>query len=89
MKWANCLIDTVTHHDTHIHLTASLLPEDKDFKSTKKLNWVSNKSPLAKVDLVELDHLLKVKKVEENMEFEAALNQQTIYHTPAFAEPTI
>ena len=43
-----------------------MLPNDKDFKNTKKLNWVSNKTPLVKVDLVELDHLLKVKKVEEN-----------------------
>lgn len=74
MKWANCLIDTITHNTHHIHLTATLLPEDKDFKSTKKVTWLSNKSPLVKVDLVELDHLLKVKKVEENMEFEDALN---------------
>ena len=67
MKWANCHIDSVSLlPDGNIELTGTMLPNDKDFKNTKKLNWVSNKTPLVKVDLVELDHLLKVKKVEEN-----------------------
>jgi hypothetical protein len=51
------------------------MEDDKDFKSTKKVNWISANSPTALINLVELDHLLKVKKVEENMDFEAALNE--------------
>ena len=43
---------------------------DKDFKSTKKLNWISAKTPFVKVNLIEYDHLLKVKKVDETMDFE-------------------
>jgi len=74
MKWANCMIESVSLDNDNIKLVGTLLPEDKDFKSTKKLNWVSNLTPLIKVDLVEVDHLLKVKKVEDNMDFESALN---------------
>ena len=50
------------------------MESDTDFKSTKKINWLSAKTPTTKVNLIEYDHLLKVKKVEENMDFEAALN---------------
>ena len=42
------------------------LPEDKDFKSTKKVNWLSKKSGHVEATLVEYDHLIKVKKIEED-----------------------
>ena len=71
MKWSNCSITRVEPQlDGSIFLYAELLESDKDFKSTKKLNWISAKTPFVKVNLIEYDHLLKVKKVDETMDFE-------------------
>jgi glutamyl-tRNA synthetase len=66
-----------------------MIEQDKDFKNTKKLNWLSKKSPLVEIKLLELDHLLKTKKVEEGVNFEDALNETTEFYTNAFAEPSI
>lgn len=46
MKWGNVLISKKTDTDTGILLEGEYLPEDKDFKSTKKLCWLDAKSPL-------------------------------------------
>jgi len=45
------------------------LLEDKDYKGTKKVNWLSKDSPLINVYLVEYDHLITVKKVDDDMDF--------------------
>lgn len=39
--------------------------------------------------LIEYDHLIKVKKVEENMEFNDILNENTKFVTEALAEPFV
>ena len=75
MKWANCQVNKVVmREDGSVEMEGCLLAEDKDFKSTRKVNWLAKDSPLQTVQLLELDHLLKVKKVEEGMDFEQALN---------------
>lgn len=87
MKWANCMVTKVSaQEDGSVALEATLMAEDKDFKSTKKVNWLAKDSPLQQVKLLELDHLLRTKKVEEGMDFEDALNQTTEYFTSAYAE---
>lgn len=39
--------------------------------------------------MIEYDHLLKVKKVDEDMKFEDALNTQSKFDTLAYADPLI
>jgi hypothetical protein len=46
MKWGNFTVTKKTEKDQGIELEAEYLPEDKDFKSTKKLCWLDAKSPL-------------------------------------------
>mmetsp|Transcript_35679 Transcript_35679/g.55530 ORF Transcript_35679/g.55530 Transcript_35679/m.55530 type:complete len:96 (+) Transcript_35679:122-409(+) len=89
MRWGNVLVNKVVNNGNGIELTGEYLPDDKDFKSTKKLSWVSKNSPTTDVNLVEYDHLLNVKKVEENMDFETVLNTDTKMITPAVAEPGV
>lgn len=55
--------------------------DDKDFKSTKKLTWVSKDCPLTKLNIVEFDHLITEKKVEEDMKIEDIANPQSRFDT--------
>lgn len=63
--------------------------EDKDFKNTKKFGWLSKESPLTPVYLVEYDHLINVKKVEDDMDFESIVNNNNKFITEALAEANI
>lgn len=66
-----------------------LAVEDKDYKSTKKLGWLSKESPLTPVYLVEYDHLITVKKVEDEMDFESIVNNNSKFITEAYAEANV
>ena len=43
------------------------MPDDKDFKETKKFTWLAKEGGLVDVELIEYDHLIRVKKVEDHM----------------------
>jgi glutamyl-tRNA synthetase len=89
MKWGNATIASVEPQGDGLLLKANLLEDDKDFKSTKKINWLPKSNLLAEVQLVEYDHLLKVDKVDENTDFETVVNDQTKFTTEAFADPHV
>eukprot|EP01017_Pseudomicrothorax_dubius_P001504 TRINITY_DN0_c5179_g1_i4.p1 TRINITY_DN0_c5179_g1~~TRINITY_DN0_c5179_g1_i4.p1 ORF type:complete len:138 (+),score=56.26 TRINITY_DN0_c5179_g1_i4:1-414(+) len=60
------------------------------FKSTKKLTWLPNEpSMLSEVLLVEYDHLLNAKKVEEDVDFMSILNENSKQVTLAWADPAV
>lgn len=40
MKWGNAVIASIEEQGDALLLKANLLEDDKDFKSTKKLNWL-------------------------------------------------
>jgi len=61
----------------------------KILKQQKKINWLSEDCPLVEIHLVEFDHLLKVKKVEEDMKFEDCLNEKTRFETICYGDPLI
>jgi glutamyl-tRNA synthetase len=75
-------------------LTVEDLPEDQDWKGTKKVNWISLDSPTVNiqlssqvnVELVEFDHLIVVKKVEEDMLLDNIVNHNSKFVTQAIAE---
>lgn len=90
MKWGNIKVnEIITRPDGGLHLNAEELPGDTDFKSTKKVHWISKDTPNVQVDLVEFDHLIVVKKVEEDMELENILNHNSKIVTRAIGEPGI
>lgn len=68
------------------------MPEDNDFKNTKKLCWLDSKSPLTEIVLVEFDNILKVKKYDADdltVKFEDQVNKNTRFETNAYAEPHV
>lgn len=88
MKWGNIKVDNIEKDENgNIQIKAVYLPDDKDFKKTKKLTWLpSDEDLLVDVTLIELGHLMKVKKIEEGMNFEDCVNYDNWFETPAKAE---
>ncbi len=87
-KWGNSLVTKVEKEgDVIKSISVKLTPEDLNFKKTKVVHWV----PLAdntnaKVLLVEYDHLITVKKMEEDTKVEDVVNTKSRFETIAFAE---
>lgn len=67
MKWGNATVTKKEVQGDQITLTVNLNLEDQDFKKTKKLTWLAvDPASNFEITLVELDHLITKKKVEEN-----------------------
>lgn len=67
-------------------ITAEYLPEDKDFKKTKKITWLANNTNLLEATLVEFDHLIKTAKVEETDKFEDIVNANSIFKSKIYTD---
>jgi glutamyl-tRNA synthetase len=91
MKWGNIVLSKVEKSEdgNSITLEGKFDPEDKDFKSTKKLNWLAANSDLTKVEMIEFDHLISVKKIDENTDFDKAYNADSRFVTEALADPNV
>jgi glutamyl-tRNA synthetase len=78
MKWGNVTISKKEEINGVITLTGKVDPEDKDFKGTKKLTWIANDpDTTVEIVLVELDHLITKKKVEENDNVQDLVNHNS------------
>ena len=87
MNWGNMKILTKEQQpDGSFNLTAEFLPEDLDFKKTKKITWLADGTNLLVANLVEFDHLIKVPKVEEDMAFDDIVNLNSRFVTKAFVD---
>ena len=66
MKWMNAgVLEIATRPDGGLNIVAELRPKDKNFKKTRKVNWLlDDPEYLTAVRVIELDHLINVKKVE-------------------------
>jgi glutamyl-tRNA synthetase len=90
MKWGNAKITSIEPNaEGGLILKATLMEEDKDFKTTKKINWLPKCAHLTDVDLVEYDHLINAKKIDEDMDFMLVINEVSKYNTQAFADPNL
>jgi len=89
MKWGNVVISSIESQGDALVLRANLKEDDKDFKSTKKINWLAKTNTLVKVNLVEYDHLLTVDKVDETTDFDSVINTQSRFVTEALADPGV
>jgi len=75
MNWGNFLIKSKEiQPDGSYKLTGLFLEDDKDWKKTRKYTWLAKDADLAKAELVEYDHLIKTKKVEEDVAIEDIVN---------------
>lgn len=67
MKWGNVTITKKEHpSENEITLHGKIDLADKDYKKTKKITWITaDEATNVDVTLVELDHLITKKKLEE------------------------
>lgn len=80
MNWGNFQILTKElQQDGSYAITAEFLPDDKDFKKTKKITWLADNTNLLIANLFEFDHLIKTAKVEENDKFEDLVNANSVF----------
>jgi glutamyl-tRNA synthetase len=75
--------------DGSYHMTGEHLPEDKDFKTTKKVTWLAEGTNLIIANLIEFDHLIKTPKVEENQDFEEIVNVNSKFVSRAYVDSGI
>lgn len=94
MKWGNAVVTGLTRAGGEGGPVAALearLNLAGDFKKTRcKLTWLADApaaAPLVALELVELDYLITVPKLEEGDDFEAAINPVTELRTRAWGEP--
>eukprot|EP00178_Gracilaria_changii_P013083 TRINITY_DN3685_c0_g1_i3.p1 TRINITY_DN3685_c0_g1~~TRINITY_DN3685_c0_g1_i3.p1 ORF type:complete len:542 (-),score=71.69 TRINITY_DN3685_c0_g1_i3:16-1641(-) len=87
MNWGNFKILTKeVQADGSYNMTGEYLPEDLDFKTTKKITWLADNTNLQIVNLIEYDHLIKTKKVEEDVKFEDVINVNSKFVSQAYAD---
>ena len=87
MNWGNVLIQTKEiQPDGSYLLTGEYLPEDKDFKTTKKITWLAEGTNLIVANLIEYDHLIKTPKVEEDQNFEDIVNVNSKFVSKAYID---
>lgn len=85
MKWGNALVKQLTPH-----VELELILSDKDFKSTKKINWISTVDSLVHAEIIEYDHILtKADAVDFAGEFMDIVNNNSKFTSIALIEPAI
>lgn len=91
MKWGNIMIKSKTlREDGSYVFEAEELPTDEDYKSTQKITWLAaDDQLLAKVNIVEYDHLIDVPKIEENEKMEDHVTKQSKIITQVWADPAV
>ena len=86
MKWGNIIIKDKQEKDGQITMTAETLPDDKDFKKTKKITWVAKSKSNIEVKIQELAHIITKEKIEENDKIEDIVNKNSSFEYMATAE---
>ena len=87
MKWGNVTISKKEDNNGVITLTGKVDASDKDFKSTKKLTWLAiDPDTTVEITLVELDHLITKKKVEETDNVKDLVNHNSKIEYTAIGE---
>lgn len=91
MKWGNVTISKKETADDGIVILHGLVdPEDKDFKKTKKITWVcADPDTTIEITLVEFDHLITKKKVEDTDDVKLLVNHNSRIEYSAIAEGSL
>ena len=83
MKWGNVTITKKTEGVLYGKLDLN----DKDFKKTKKITWVcADAATTVEVMLIEFDHLITKKKIEETDDVKDLVNHNSRIEYTAIAE---
>jgi glutamyl-tRNA synthetase len=91
MKWGNVTVTRKqVNEDGSIELWGTIDVEDKDFKKTKKITWVcADPDTTVEITLIEYDHLITKRKVEENDDVKQLVNYNSRIEYTAIAEGSL
>lgn len=90
MNWGNVLIKSKDiQPDGSYLMHGDYLADDKDFKKTAKITWLADGTNLLVSELVQYDHLIKEKKVEEDINFEDIVNVNSRFSAPYYVDSNI
>merc|ERR1719223_265464 len=95
MNWGNAVItkfDWSGKEAGQGELTAhaTLKLDDTDYKGTKKVTWLAvDPATNFKVTLVELDHLITERKVDEGLKVQDVVNRNSLVTYTAIAEGSV
>lgn len=74
MDWGNM---EITARDDNGNLRATFLPDDQNFKGTKKLTWLADVADLVDVKLCRYSDILTKDRLEDNDDFEDFINKNS------------
>lgn len=90
MKWGNVTITKKEQEGESINLYGKIDLADKDFKKTKKITWVTNdKDTTVEFTLVELDHIITKKKIDEKESVQDCVNHNSKIEYTAIGEGSL
>ena len=95
MNWGNAVITKFDWSGTEpgqgeLTAHATLTPDDTDYKGTKKVTWLAvDPATNFKVTLVELDHLITERKVDEGLKVQDVVNRNSYITYTAIAEGSV
>lgn len=74
MDWGNC---EITARDDQGNLEAVFMPQDQNFKGTKKITWLADVEDLVSIKVCRYSDILTKNRLEEDDEFEDFLNKDS------------
>ncbi|KAJ0959821.1 hypothetical protein J5N97_000472 [Dioscorea zingiberensis] len=90
MDWGNAIVKKIDKdQDGNLALTGVLHLEGSVKTTTLKLTWLPESDELVKLSLMEFDHLITKKKLEEGEDFVDVLNPRTEKETAALGDPNM
>ncbi|KAJ0982617.1 hypothetical protein J5N97_010872 [Dioscorea zingiberensis] len=90
MDWGNAIIKEIKKENGIVTELLGVLHLEGSVKTTKlKLTWLPETDELVNLSLVEFDHLIKKKKLEEDDDFLDNLNECTKKETTAIGDPNM
>jgi glutamyl-tRNA synthetase len=89
MQWGNCTLSKidVDAKTGKISLVGKIDEEDKVFKGTAKVTWLTNDpNSLIEIDIKEYDHLITKPKIEPDDDPAEVFNKNSVSSEIAYAE---
>jgi len=86
-KWGNCKVKEIKEANGKLNLIGELLPDDKDFKSTKKVTWIPENEGLhIQCKFIEFGNLILKPSLEEEDNVDDFVNPNSKLETDLVGE---
>eukprot|EP00826_Nyctotherus_ovalis_P064700 TRINITY_DN9496_c0_g1_i14.p1 TRINITY_DN9496_c0_g1~~TRINITY_DN9496_c0_g1_i14.p1 ORF type:complete len:511 (+),score=189.92 TRINITY_DN9496_c0_g1_i14:155-1687(+) len=86
-KWGNCKVKDIKEDNGKLSLTGELLPDDKDFKLTKKVTWIPHdEAHHIECKIIEFGNLILKPSLEEDDKVDDFVNPNSKLETELVGE---